>query len=63
MGFFCYNHSMNRTKLVWLFLAIGSTVGGFIPSLWDSGLFSISGVIGSAVGGFLGIYLGWKLGE
>lgn len=54
---------MNRNKLVWLFLAIGSVVGGFIPSLWDSSLFSMGGVIGSAIGGFIGIWIGWKLGE
>ncbi len=54
---------MDRKKLIWIFLAVGSSIGGFIPSLWDSSLFSMSGVIGSAIGGFLGIYLGWKLGE
>ncbi len=54
---------MERTKLVWTGLFIGSALGGFIPSLWDSSMFSMSGVIGSAVGGFLGIYLGYKFGE
>ena len=54
---------MERKKLIWLGLFLGSTVGGFIPSLWGSNFISMSGVIGSAVGGILGIYLGFKLGE
>jgi hypothetical protein len=54
---------MDRTKLIWIGLFVGSTVGGFIPSLWDSSLVSMSGVIGSAIGGFAGIWLGFKLGE
>ena len=54
---------MERKKLVWIGLFIGSTIGGFIPSLWDSSFVSMSGVIGSAIGGFLGIWAGWKLGE
>jgi len=54
---------MERNKLVWIFMAVGSTVGGFIPSLWDSSFVSMSGIVGSAIGGFLGIYIGWKIGE
>ena len=54
---------MERSKLIWIGLFVGSTIGGFIPSLWDSSFISMSGVIGTAIGGFVGIYLGFKLGE
>lgn len=54
---------MDRNKLIWLGLFVGSSVGGFIPSLWNSGMFSMSGVVFTAVGGILGIYVGYKLGE
>ncbi len=54
---------MDRNKLVWLFLAIGSAVGSYIPTLWGDNMLSMSSIIFSAIGGFLGIYLGWKLGE
>lgn len=54
---------MDRNKLIWLGLFVGSSVGGFIPSLWDSGMFSMSGVVFTAIGGILGIYAGYKLGE
>ena len=54
---------MEQKKLITLFMFIGSIVGGYIPSLWDSSIFSLSSVIFSAIGGFTGIYLGYKLGE
>jgi hypothetical protein len=54
---------MDRKKLVWLGLFVGSSLGGFIPTLWDSSFISMSGIFGSAIGGILGIYLGWKTGE
>ncbi len=49
---------MNSKSLIWIFLSIGSAVGGYIPTLWGAGLFSFSSVIFTAVGGILGIYLG-----
>lgn len=48
-------------SLIWIGVLVGTTVGGFVPSLWGAGMFSLSGVIFSAVGGFLGIWLGYKL--
>ena len=54
---------MERKKLIWLGLFVGSTVGGFIPSFWGSDFISMSGVIGSALGGIIGIWLGFRLGE
>lgn len=50
-------------KLIWLGLAVGSAIGGYIPSLWGEGAFSMSGVILTAVGGFLGIWFGYRLGR
>ncbi len=44
-------------------MAIGSTVGGFIPELWGGGYLSFSSVILTAVGGFAGIWLGFRLGQ
>jgi len=42
-------------------MLIGSTVGGFIPTLWGAGFLSISSVFLTAVGGILGIWMGFKL--
>lgn len=54
---------MSRKKLIWIFMTIGSYVGGSIPSLWGAGMFSFSGVILTAVGGIAGIYLGFLIGD
>jgi hypothetical protein len=52
---------MNSKSLVWIFMAIGSTIGGYIPALWGDGFFSMWSVILTAVGGIAGIYIGFKL--
>ncbi len=50
-------------KIIWLGLFVGSTIGGFIPSLWGAGALSFSGLIFSALGGFVGIWLGFRISE
>jgi hypothetical protein len=54
---------MERKKLIWIFMAIGSYAGGYIPSLWNAGMFSIWGILLSAVGGIAGIWLAFKMSE
>ncbi len=54
---------MDRKKLVWIFVFIGGTVGGYIPSLWGAGMFSFSSMLLSAVGSILGIYVAFKIGD
>jgi hypothetical protein len=54
---------MEQKKLIMLFMFIGSTVGSFVPSLWDAGMFSLWGLVFSALGGFAGIWAGYRLGE
>ncbi|MEI9966875.1 MAG: hypothetical protein WDN67_04600 [Candidatus Moraniibacteriota bacterium] len=50
-------------SLVFLFLFIGSTLGGFVPLLWGGSAFSVSSVLWSGIGGVLGIALGYHLGR
>jgi len=40
---------------------IGSTIGGFIPSLWGAGFFSFSSIILTTVGGIFGIWVAFKI--
>ena len=42
-------------------MVVGSSIGGFIPSIWGDSALSISGVIMTAVGGLTGIWLGFKM--
>jgi len=54
---------MNSKSLIWIGMFLGSTIGGFIPSLWGAGFLSFSGIIFTAIGGFLGIWLGFKISD
>ena len=49
-----------RRQLIWFGMFVGSAIGGLIPSLWGADTFSFSGVIMTAVGGVIGIWLGFK---
>lgn len=44
-------------------MTIGGTVGAYVPMLWGDSGFSMSSVIFSGVGGILGIWIGFKLGN
>ena len=54
---------MSRRTLIWIGLFLGSSLGSFIPTLWGAGYFSFSSAILTAIGGFAGIWLGYRLGE
>ena len=50
-------------KLIWAGLFIGSTLGGILPALWGGDMLSISGILLSAVGGVIGIWAGYRIGQ
>ena len=52
---------MNSKAIIWIFMAIGSTVFSFIPMLWGSDMLSASSFIFGTVGAILGIYIGFKI--
>jgi hypothetical protein len=54
---------MNTKSLIWIGASVGGIVGGYIPALWGAGLFSVSSIIWSTVGGVAGIWAGFKLGQ
>ena len=49
--------------MVWGGMFVGSAIGGYIPILFGSDWLSLWPIVGNAVGGLLGIYVGYKLGE
>jgi uncharacterized membrane protein YeaQ/YmgE (transglycosylase-associated protein family) len=59
MGIEASKKGSNRS--IWLGILIGSTIGGFIPELWDAGLFSYSSVLLSGAGAFVGLWVGFKM--
>lgn len=52
---------MDLRHFIWIGVLVGGTVGGWIPTLWGAGAFSIAGIIGSTIGGLVGIYFGAKI--
>ena len=48
-------------KAVWFGMVVGSTIGGFVPALWHAGMFSVSSVVLSTVGGIAGIWVAYRL--
>ena len=52
---------MSAKTLIWIGVFVGSTAGSFIPTLWGDNAFSFSSVIGSTIGGLLGVWGGYKL--
>lgn len=40
---------------------VGLTIGGFVPDLWGAGMFSVSSLLFSALGGIAGVWLGVRL--
>ena len=52
---------MDSKKVILVGMTVGSVLGSFIPTLWGEGEFSMWSIILSAVGGILGIWIGYKL--
>lgn len=52
---------MSRKTIIYICMAIGSTVGGLIPTLWGDSFLSMTSTLLTAVGGFAGIWVGYKL--
>ena len=48
---------------VWIGLFVGSTVGGMVPELWGGSAFGGWSLVLSMLGGFAGIWGGYKLGR
>lgn len=51
------------SKLIWIGLFVGSSLGGYLPTLWGAGMMSFAGLGGSVVGGVVGIFGGYKLAQ
>ena len=49
--------------LIWIFMTIGTMLGAYLPLLWGDSALSMSSVIFSGIGGFTGIWLGYKIGR
>ena len=57
------NDEMYWTIFIWLGLFVGSTLGSYVPILWDESLFSLSSILCAMGGGFFGILAGYKISQ
>lgn len=51
---------MPSKALIMVGLTIGSTAGGYVPVLFGASFLSAWSIVGSALGGLLGIYLAYR---
>jgi hypothetical protein len=55
---------MGSKTLIWIGIGVGSTLGGWLGSLVGGGNWlSWQNILGSTLGAFLGIYLGYKANQ
>lgn len=54
---------MSASILVYLGMAVGSIIGGYIPILFGAGLLSYTSLLFSSVGAIAGIWVGYKLSK
>jgi hypothetical protein len=51
---------MNKT-IMYLFITIGGMIGAYLPTLFGADGFSLWSVIGSTIGGLVGIWAAYKI--
>ncbi len=56
-----YTESMDTRKAVLWGGLIGMSIGGYVPTLWGSSMFSFTAMLCSAAGAVLGFWLGYRL--
>jgi len=49
--------------MVMLGMVVGSTIGGYLPMLFGASAFSLISIFTSAIGGILGIFIGYKISQ
>jgi len=52
--------SMDK-RVVWLFVLVGTTVGGFVPEAWGGSSFGMASLLMGVVGGIAGLWLGARI--
>ena len=53
-------HLMER-RVVWLFVGVGMTVGGLVPTVWGGSAFGFASLALASLGGVAGLWLAAKL--
>jgi hypothetical protein len=51
---------MNK-KVLWMCMAVGSTIGGYIPTFFGQSSFGLMSILGSLVGGVAGVFAAQRI--
>jgi len=54
---------MSPKTLIWIGASVGGFIGGYVPLMFGADSLSLSSIIGSMIGGLLGIYGGYKISQ
>jgi hypothetical protein len=48
-------------RIVWLFVIVGSTIGGLAPEAWGGSAFGVASLALGGLGGVAGVWLAFRL--
>jgi hypothetical protein len=48
-------------RVVWIFVGVGMTVGGFVPVIWGGSALGLGSLVFGSLGGLAGLWLATKL--
>ena len=54
---------MASKSFIWFGAIVGSSIGGVLPMFFGGDMFGMAAIIWSTVGGILGIWIAFKIGE
>jgi uncharacterized membrane protein YeaQ/YmgE (transglycosylase-associated protein family) len=54
---------MGSKFVIYFCLFVGSSIGSYLPTLWHQDMFSFQSIIGSAIGGIIGVWVGFKINQ
>jgi len=54
---------MTTKTTIWIGVLIGSTIGGWVPTIFGADWLSLWSIVGNGIGGILGIWVGYKFGQ
>lgn len=47
--------------VMYIIIGVAGTIGAWVPTLFGANMLDFSSILGSVVGGFIGIFVYWKL--
>jgi len=54
---------MNSKTIIWVSVLVFSTIGGYIPVALGLDIFSVWAILGSTLGGIIGIFAGVQISK